>query len=90
MINLKFNKKSDMKKVIILGLVAVSMVFASCNSSTKNDGQSANETQKFDLDTMKLLSGQTFYQCEMHHQINSDIMGQCPTCKMDLTKLTKH
>lgn len=79
-----------MKKTIILAAAVFTIGFTACNSSTKKTEQSANETQKFDLDTMKLLGGQTFYQCEMHHQINSDIMGQCPTCKMDLTKLTKH
>lgn len=78
-----------MKKTIILATAVFTMVFTACNSSTKKTEQSANETQKFDLDTMKLSSGQTFYQCEMHHDINSDKMGTCPKCKMDLTELKK-
>lgn len=79
-----------MKKSIILTAVVIAFMFAGCNSSSSKNEQTKSDSQSFNLDTTKLASGETFYQCEMHHEINSDKMGICPTCKMDLTELKKH
>lgn len=75
-----------MKKILIVLTVAFSLGVIACNSTKKSEEVSQN----FHLDTTKLKLGQPFYQCEMHHEINSDKMGICPNCKMDLTKLIKH
>jgi hypothetical protein len=76
-----------MKKILILLTAAFSLGIIACNNSSK---KSEEVSQNFHLDTTKLKSGESFYQCEMHHEINSDKMGICPDCKMDLTKIIKH
>lgn len=78
-----------MKKSIIVTSVVFALMFAGCNSSS-NENKQTSDSQSFNLDTTKLASGEIFYQCEMHHEINSDKMGICPTCEMDLTELKKH
>ena len=88
-----------MKKTIIILTAVAFLVFSACkSSSTKNEQASntnstqsksvANE-QTFNLDTLSLKSGETFYQCVMDHEIISDKPGSCPTCGMDLSEIKK-
>jgi Cu(I)/Ag(I) efflux system membrane fusion protein len=76
----------NMRKIIISAAFAViiSLGFIACNnSSTKTDETNTS------LDTTKLKTGETFYQCEMHPEVLSDKPGSCPKCGMDLKKIEK-
>ena len=81
-----------MNNSIIIAAAAITFLFSACNnSSTKSDSVKSDETiQTFNLDTTKLKGGETFYQCEMHPEVISDIAGQCPKCGMDLVEMKKH
>jgi len=89
-----------MKKSIILSATVATLFFGACNNSPKNVEQTnspdsvktenVNSTQSFNLDTTKLKSGEVFYQCEMHADINSEKPGICPKCEMDLSELKKN
>lgn len=58
-------------KILIGGLLLITMVFvAGCNSSGK-DGKSNASTKQL-------------YRCPMHHEIVRDKPGNCPICGMDL------
>jgi len=88
-----------MKKSILLIVSAASLILASCNNSSKNSekntdvdstkSQSTITAQSFNIDTTKLKSGDTFYQCEMNPEVLSDKPGSCPTCGMDLSEIKK-
>lgn len=88
-----------MKKTIILSAAAFALIFGACNSSSNKSEQKnlvdSTKTQNvitkqtFNLDTTKLKSGNTFYQCEMDPEIISDKPGTCPTCEMDLSEIKK-
>lgn len=80
-----------MKKAIILSVATIAFAFGACNSSSnKNESTESNSTsQTFNLDTTKLKSGETFYQCEMDPEVISDKPGNCPKCGMELVKLEK-
>ena len=88
-----------MKKTIILSAAVLSFMLSACNSSsTKNEKsnstdstsvQGGNTSQTFNLDTTKLKSGDTYYQCEMHPEVISDKPGNCPKCGMDLMVMKK-
>lgn len=89
-----------MRKISILLLAAVFilLVDACNNTSTKNNQansadstktQTVNTEQTFELDTTKLKSGETFYQCVMDKEVLSDKPGSCPRCGMDLSELKK-
>ena len=80
-----------MKKVIILSTSALVLAFGACkNSSTKSEAtDSAGAVQAFNLDTTKIKSGDTFYQCEMDPSVILDKPGKCPKCGMDLEKTVK-
>lgn len=87
-----------MKKLIIIAAFAAFATTACNNSKTESgnatgtDSANASTTstsQTFALDTTKLASGATFYQCEMHADVNSDKPGSCPQCGMDLTEMKK-
>jgi hypothetical protein len=87
------------RKTIILSAVALSLMFGACNSSSTKSEQTsstdtsatkgANTSQTFNLDTTKLKSGETFYQCEMHPEVLSDKPGSCPKCGMALVEMKK-
>jgi ABC-type oligopeptide transport system substrate-binding subunit len=93
------NKKVMSKKTIILSAAALAFMLGACNSSSnKNEQtnskdstttQSANTSQTFNLDTTKLTSGATFYQCEMNPEVLSDKAGNCPKCGMELSEMKK-
>jgi len=77
-----------MKKIIITSIVAFAMITTACKSpSSKNDNGSG---QTFNLDTTRLKSGETFYQCSMDLEVLSDKPGNCPKCGMELTEMKKH
>lgn len=80
-----------MKKSIIIAAAAIAFMFAACNNSANKTDSSKSETttQTFNLDTTKLKSGETFYQCEMHPEVLSDKPGSCPKCGMDLVEMKK-
>ena len=77
-----------MKTKIILSAAAIVLMFSACNSSS-NKSEQTNTSQAFNLDTTKLKSGESFYQCEMHAEVLSDKKGNCPKCGMDLSELKK-
>ncbi len=78
-----------MKKLIIIVVAAI--LFGGCgNSSDSADTVKGKSTsQTFKLDTLKLKTGSSYYQCEMHLEIISDKPGNCPKCEMDLVKMIK-
>ena len=88
-----------MKKTIIISFAVVFLIFTACkSSSTKNEEANSSDSTKtksvaneqtFNLDTLSLKSGETFYQCVMDHEIISDKPGSCPTCGMDLSEIKK-
>ncbi|MBS3915622.1 MAG: hypothetical protein KG003_14095 [Bacteroidetes bacterium] len=75
-----------MKNIFFAAVLAI-VTMVACNGSTN---QNNGTTQNFSLDTTKLKSGSTYYQCEMDPEIVSDKPGKCPTCEMDLTEIKKH
>lgn len=87
-----------MKKSIILSAVLTLMLGACNNSTNKNESsvstdstktQNADTSQVFNLDTTKLSSGATYYQCEMHPEVISDKAGNCLKCGMELSEMKK-
>ena len=81
-----------MKKTITLSAAVIAGVLSACNSSTAKKETTTpvdSVTQTFKLDTTKLKSAETFYQCEMDADVLSDKPGKCPKCGMDLEKMTK-
>ncbi len=80
-----------MKIAIIISAAAVIIAFTACNSSsTKTDSAKVeSSSQIFNLDTTKLKSGESFYQCEMDPEVLSDKPGNCPKCGMALIERTK-
>lgn len=80
-----------MKKGIIVSAVAVALIFSACNNSTTKSDSSKSETatQTFNLDTTKLKTGDTYYQCEMHPEVISDKTGNCQKCGMELSEMKK-
>jgi hypothetical protein len=88
-----------MKKTIILQATIILLALGACqSSSTKSEQQvstdstttqNANTSQTFNLDTTKLKSGDTFYQCEMNPEVLSDRKGNCPKCGMELSEMKK-
>ncbi|GDX53366.1 hypothetical protein LBMAG27_24130 [Bacteroidota bacterium] len=85
-------------KTILLSVTVIGLMIGACNNASTEKSSSTDSTetptvkaeQTFNLDTTALVSGATFYQCDMHHDINSDKPGICPKCEMDLTELKKH
>lgn len=75
-----------MKKVLYV-VVLIAATIAACNG---NSSQDKGKTQNFSLDTTKLKSGTSYYQCEMDPEVISDNPGKCPKCEMDLTEIKKH
>lgn len=75
-----------MKKVLY-AVVLIAATMAACNGSSSQD---KGTTQNFSLDTTKLKSGTSYYQCEMDPEVISDKPGKCPKCEMDLTEIKKH
>ena len=80
-----------MKKTIMLSVFAFILISGACKNSSNKDVKenNANTTQVFNLDTTKLKSGETYYQCSMDPEIISNKSGQCPKCGMDLTEMKK-
>lgn len=78
-----------MKKTIIISATALALMLGACNSSSKKTEQANSTSQTFNLDTTKLKSGDTFYQCDMDPEVLSDKAGMCPTCEMELTEMKK-
>jgi protein involved in sex pheromone biosynthesis len=88
-----------MKKTIFLSAAALALILGACNRSSNSTEQTkstdstttsgAITTQTFKLDTTKLKSGNTFYQCEMDPEVLSDKPGNCPTCEMSLSEIKK-
>lgn len=78
-----------MKKTIILSVAVIALTLGACNSSSNKNETTNSTTQTFNLDTTKLKSGETFYQCPMDPEIISDKPGSCPKCGMDLEKVEK-
>ncbi len=86
-----------MKKSIILSMVATATLLVSCNNDSnkqhnmESTGMHSNESsQNYQLDTSKLNSGDSFYQCEMDLDVISDKAGNCPKCEMALTEHQKN
>ena len=79
-----------MKKVMLITAVSLAMIYGSCNNSASTNSQGDNSKQTFNLDTTKLKTGTTFYQCEMHPEVLSDKPGNCPKCDMQLVERKKH
>ncbi len=87
-----------MKSTIVFSLVAIAVIISACNSSsdkTQMKSESSSKgavttVQTYNLDTTKLKSGDTFYQCEMDLEVLSDKPGNCPKCSMELTVMKKH
>lgn len=73
-----------MKKIIIVLGVAFALIISACNNSSTNSGQQSNA-----VDTAKLKTGETYYQCEMDPDVISDKPGSCSKCGMDLEKKEK-
>ena len=88
-----------MKKTIIISAAVIAITLGACNNSSNKAEQTnsmdsskvekANPNQQFNLDTTKLQSGASFYQCPMHLEVISDQPGKCPKCGMDLEKVVK-
>lgn len=79
-----------MKKIIILSATALALMLDACNSSSNKTEQTNSTSQIFNLDTTKLKSGETFYQCVcMDPEVLSDKAGDCPKCDMELTEIKK-
>lgn len=78
-----------MKKIIIISAAAIALMLGACNSSSKKTEQTNSTSQIFNLDTTKLKSGETFYQCDMDPEVLSDKAGDCPKCDMELTEMKK-
>jgi hypothetical protein len=85
-----------MKKVIMLSAVAFALTIIACNNSetkTETSSSAAKDTTKTvapnNLDTTKLASGTTFYQCPMHPEELSATPASCSKCGMDLEKVVK-
>lgn len=86
-----------MKKPAFLSLAILSLLLGACDSTMNNNSHLGSNdstktkvaTQNFNLDTTKLKSGDSFYQCEMNPEILSDKPGSCPTCGMDLSEIKK-
>ena len=74
-----------MKKLALLSFAAM-LILGACNNSSTSNG---NSSQTATMDTTKLKSGESFYQCEMHPEVLSDKPGACAKCGMDLEKITK-
>lgn len=77
-----------MKKTIIYFAMACVLITTACKNSPPKDDK--NAVQTFNLDTTRLKSGETFYQCTMDREVLSDKPGACPKCGMDLTEMKKH
>ena len=78
-----------MRKSIIIS-AGFAFMFGACNnSSNKSEETTGNASQTFNLDTTKLKSGETFYQCEMNPEVLSDKAGSCPKCGMELSEIKK-
>ncbi len=88
-----------MKSTIIISAGILALMLGACkNPANKNEQtkstdttttQSVNTAQIFNLDTTKLKSGETFYQCVMDKEVLSDKPGACPSCGMDLSEVKK-
>ena len=78
-----------MKKTILLLSATFLLILSSCNSSSTNEKATDKTVQSATLDTTKLKTGETFYQCEMDPKVISDKAGVCPTCGMDLVEIKK-
>ena len=80
-----------MKKTIIVSVAALALVLGACNNSSNMSEQSnkTDTTETFYIDTTKLKSGETFYQCEMNPEVILDSPGNCPKCGMKLSKMKK-
>ena len=88
-----------MKKTILISAAAIVIMIGACKNSSKTNEststtdsttmQNANTSQVFNLDTNKLASGATYYQCEMDPEVISDNPGNCPKCGMALSEMKK-
>lgn len=80
-----------MNRTLILSAVALTLMLGACNNSSNKSEQtnSSNTSQTFNLDTTKLKSGDTFYQCKMNPEVISDKTGNCPKCGMELREMKK-
>ena len=80
-----------MKKTIIRSAIALTLMLAACNKSSSKTEQTNTTSQTFNLDTTKLKSGETFYQCDMNPEVLSDKAGNCPKCEchMELSEMKK-
>ena len=76
-----------MKKIIASSVISLTLILGACNNSSTKPTNSSS--QVFNLDTTKLKSGETFYQCEMHTEVLSDKAGNCPKCDMELSEMKK-
>ena len=88
-----------MRNLKMIFAAAIAFTFA-CNGSSNKKEQSqsadssaapnANTEQNYSVDTTKLASGATFYQCEMHPEVISDQPGNCTKCSMALVEMKKN
>lgn len=76
-----------MKKIIATSVISLTLILGACNTSSNKPTN--DSSQVFNLDTTKLKSGETFYQCEMHPEVLSDKAGNCPKCDMELSEMKK-
>jgi uncharacterized lipoprotein NlpE involved in copper resistance len=73
-----------MKKIITLSAVAFALTIIACNNSATDSKQQSNA-----IDTTKMKTGETFYQCPMHPEEMSDKQSSCSKCGMNLEKVEK-
>jgi hypothetical protein len=88
-----------MKKLIMILAAAPILMMNACNNETSNSEKTENAVSATEpakaapafhaVDTTMLAKGTVFYQCSMHHEINSDQPGDCPKCGMNLMEMHK-
>lgn len=66
-------------------IILFTTILISCNQHASEKKEGSVTT----MDTTKLKAGESYYQCEMDHDVISDKSGSCSKCGMDLTKIEK-
>lgn len=83
----------------IISLITVMVIISCNNTSTNSEHMNAahsnsmnmdDKSQSYNIDTIKLNKGDTFYQCEMDPEVLSDKPGNCPKCGMELLLMKKN
>ncbi len=75
-------------KFALYGTVIALFVATGCGSSS-TENEKNTTTASVGIDTTKMKTGDTYYQCEMHPEELSEKARTCSKCGMDLTKMEK-